>query len=123
MCPPFRHYIAFLALLTALWRPVISAQPPHQSVPEEFAVAKDGDVLLLPVIFEGKRYSFALDTGSEVTVFDTSSAGLQLVGHHTPGPKAHTVAVDPATHRVFFPLPAGASGKPTLRVLRPTGSR
>ena len=31
---------------------------------------------------------------------------------------AHAVAVDPATHRVFFPL-ASVDGRPVLRVMRP----
>jgi predicted aspartyl protease len=38
----------------------------------EFAVATRGDVILLPVKFKGKEYSFVLDTGSSVTIFDVS---------------------------------------------------
>lgn len=38
----------------------------------EFAVATRGDVVLLPVKFKGKEYSFVLDTGSSVTIFDVS---------------------------------------------------
>ena len=30
-----------------------------------------------------------------------------------------TVAVDAATHRVFFPLEAGSQGTPVLRIMRP----
>src|SRR2546430_411949 len=37
-------------------------------------------------------------------------------------PKAHSVAVDPATHRVYLPL-ADGSGRPVLRVLVPSDSR
>jgi hypothetical protein len=29
--------------------------------------------------------------------------------------------VDPATHRVFFPLLAGSGGTPVLRIMKPTG--
>ena len=32
------------------------------------------------------------------------------------GPNAHTVAVDPATHRVYFPL-ENVGGHPVLRVM------
>ena len=39
---------------------------------EAFSVAADGDVLLVPVCFGGKKYSFMLDTGSDVTVCDES---------------------------------------------------
>jgi hypothetical protein len=35
------------------------------------------------------------------------------------GPNAHTVAVDPSTHYVFFPL-AELSGRPVLRVMAPS---
>jgi len=31
---------------------------------------------------------------------------------------AHVVAVDPATHRVYFPL-ANAGGRPVVRVMQP----
>src|SRR5204863_8092287 len=55
----------------------------------------------------------------DLTVFDIKRPGVALVGHDHPGANSHTVAVDPATHRVFFPLPKGANGTPTLRILRP----
>ena len=35
------------------------------------------------------------------------------------GNNAHSVAVDGATHRAFFPLEDGGAGKPVLRILRP----
>jgi hypothetical protein len=56
-----------------------------------------------------------------VTVFDISVAGLSSLGHEVPGNTAHTVAVDPATHRVFFPLVRGSSGLPVMRIMRPKG--
>jgi len=55
----------------------------------------------------------------DLTVFDVSQPGVALVGHDSPGAASHTVAADPATHRVFFPLPSGASGSPALRILEP----
>jgi hypothetical protein len=39
---------------------------------EEFDVFKDGDLLLVPVSVKGKDYLFALDTGSSVSLYDTS---------------------------------------------------
>jgi hypothetical protein len=57
-----------------------------------------------------------------VTVFDLGKPGVALVGHVHPGAHAHTVAVDPVTHRVFFPLMKGPHGKPVLRIMRPVGS-
>ncbi|MFO0748905.1 MAG: hypothetical protein U1F43_25050 [Myxococcota bacterium] len=56
----------------------------------------------------------------DLTVFDIAAPGLTLVGHDHPGANAHTVAVDPTTHRVYFPLPKGAAGKPVLRIMRPS---
>ena len=35
-------------------------------------------------------------------------------------PRAHTVAVDPRTHLVYFPLESGASGKPELLIMKPS---
>ena len=58
----------------------------------------------------------------DLTVFDIAKPGVSLVGHDQPGAHSHSVAVDPATHHVFFPLLSGPSGTPVLRILRPTGS-
>jgi PDZ domain/Aspartyl protease len=43
---------------------------------EQFDVAKAGDVILLPVTFKGNTYSFLLDTGTAITVFDASLESL-----------------------------------------------
>jgi DNA-binding beta-propeller fold protein YncE len=58
----------------------------------------------------------------DLTVFDINEPGVTLVGHDKPGSSAHSVAVDPSTHRVFFPLMAGPAGTPVLRIMRPTGT-
>jgi DNA-binding beta-propeller fold protein YncE len=58
----------------------------------------------------------------DLTVFDIRAPGVALIGHDQPGNGAHSVAVDPATHRVFFPLAAGDEGTPVLRIMRPTGT-
>jgi len=42
------------------------------NIPSEFKVAKQGDIMLLPVKFTGKEYLFLLDTGASMTVFDIS---------------------------------------------------
>jgi hypothetical protein len=36
-------------------------------------------------------------------------------------PHAHSVAVDPATHLVYFPL-ENVGGQPVLRIMAPAGS-
>jgi hypothetical protein len=56
----------------------------------------------------------------DITVFDINRKGVVLIGHDHCGDNAHSVAVDPATHRVFFPLMKGPKGKPVLRIMRPS---
>lgn len=53
-----------------------------------------------------------------VTVFQTGGATLQKIGETYLAPNAHTVAVDPVTHRVYLPL-ENISGHPVLRILEP----
>ncbi|MFO0617894.1 MAG: hypothetical protein U0414_35215 [Polyangiaceae bacterium] len=57
----------------------------------------------------------------DLTVFDLSAAGLAPIDREHPDDHAHSVAVDPASHRVFFPLPTGSSGTPVLRIMKPRG--
>jgi DNA-binding beta-propeller fold protein YncE len=66
------------------------------------------------------RLYVAAESG-DLTVFDLARPGVVAIGHDRPGDHAHTVAVDPSSHRVFFPLPAGPSGTPVLRIMRPSG--
>jgi DNA-binding beta-propeller fold protein YncE len=58
----------------------------------------------------------------DLTVFDLHQSGLAVVDRENVGNHAHTVAVDPATHRVFFPLQAGPTTKPVLRIMRTRGT-
>src|SRR5438094_7595214 len=53
-----------------------------------------------------------------VAVFEERDGSLVQLGWYR-APKAHSVAVDPATHRVYLPL-ANVSGHPVLRVLVPS---
>jgi len=55
----------------------------------------------------------------ELVVFDLDQPDVAVVGHASPGDHAHSVAVDPATHRLFFPLQSGPAGSPVLRIMRP----
>jgi DNA-binding beta-propeller fold protein YncE len=58
----------------------------------------------------------------DLAVFDIAHAGLRSIDREHPGDASHSVAVDPATHRVFFPLLAGPHGTPVLRIMRPAGT-
>jgi YVTN family beta-propeller protein len=68
----------------------------------------------------GKGWLYVSAESGDVTIWDITQPGTALVGHDHPGDNAHTVAADPATHRVFFPLPQGNGSTPVLRVMRPT---
>jgi chromate transporter len=83
---------------------------------ETAATGKGPDVLSLD---PGLGWLYVAAESSDLTVFDVTQRGVALVGHDKPGAHTHSVAVDPATHRVFFPLQAGANGKPVLRIMRP----
>lgn len=53
-----------------------------------------------------------------VTMFDIGSAMERKVGQAKLADNAHVVAVDPATHRVYFPL-RSLLGTPVLRTMMP----
>jgi YVTN family beta-propeller protein len=67
-----------------------------------------------------KGWLYVSAESGDVTIWDITQPGTALVGHVHPGENAHTVAADPATHRVFFPLPQGTGSTPVLRVMRPS---
>src|SRR5438094_2946101 len=63
---------------------------------------------------------YVADESGLVAVFEERDGSLVQLGWYR-APKAHSVAVDPATHRVYLPL-ANLSGHPVLRVLVPSDS-
>src|SRR5205814_4065146 len=85
-----------------------------------FAPSGSGsDVLALD---PGLGWLYVAAESGDLSVFDIGKPGLVLVGGQHPGDKSHSVAVDPATHRVFFPLMKGPKGTPVLRIMRPAGT-
>ncbi len=70
----------------------------------------------------GLGWLYVAAESGDLTVFDINQPGVTLIGHDQPGNSSHTVAVDPATHRAFFPLEAGPKGTPVLRIMRPPGT-
>lgn len=52
-----------------------------------------------------------------VSVFEEKSGGLVKRGEIT-APNAHTVSVDPHTHRIYLPL-KNVAGRPLLRIMEP----
>src|SRR2546426_4854261 len=80
-------------------------------------IGSDPDVLAFDPAL-GRLY-VAAESGV-VAVFEERDGSLVQLGWYR-APKAHSVAVDPATHRVYLPL-ADVSGRPALRVLVPSDS-
>lgn len=76
----------------------------------------DPDVLAVDA---GLGWLYVAAESGDVRVFDLLKPGLASVGAQRPGPSSHSVAVDPATHRVYFPLAIGPKGSPVLRIMRP----
>ena len=69
----------------------------------------------------GLGWLYVAAESGDLTVFDIGRPGVAMVGHDAPGSNSHSVAVDPMTHRVFFPLMAGPQGTPVLRIMLPAG--
>ncbi len=67
----------------------------------------------------GLSWIYVAAESGDLTVFDLAQEGLVAISREHPGDVAHSVAVDPATHRVFFPLAHGPNGSPVLRIMRP----
>jgi DNA-binding beta-propeller fold protein YncE len=66
-----------------------------------------------------KRLYVSAESG-DVAVFAERGRGLTKLGQGQLAPYAHTVAVDSATHLVYFPLQSGSAGRPQLRIMKPT---
>ena len=66
-----------------------------------------------------QRLYAAAETGIVAAFAIAADHSITEIGRGFLGPNAHTVAVDPVTHYVFFPL-ADLSGRPVLRVMAPT---
>ncbi|MHB1023536.1 MAG: YncE family protein [Acidobacteriaceae bacterium] len=80
-----------------------------------YAVGDDPDVLAFD---PGLRRLYVSAESGTVTIFQYRNRKLALLGTLNM-PHAHTVAVDPQTHLVYFPL-ENIDGHPLLRIMRPT---
>ena len=106
-------------------------------------VACDGNAKLLTLDLKTMKVVGSMHVGEspDVLAFDTSSRRLYIaaesgvvavavergrklvkLGQGKLASNAHTVAVDPSTHHVYFPLERGDSGHPELRIMKPTAS-
>ena len=83
-----------------------------------YEVGDDPDVLAFDPGL--KRLYVSAESGT-VTIFQYGNRKLAPLGSFNM-PHAHTVAVDPETHLVYFPL-QDINGHPVLRIMRPAGQK
>jgi YVTN family beta-propeller protein len=83
----------------------------------EHPVGRDPDVLAFD---EGLRLLYVAGESGVVSMFRQEGKKLVKTGEALLAPNAHSVAVESHTHEVYFPL-QNVSGRPLLRVMRPTG--
>jgi len=81
-----------------------------------FAVGAGPDVLDFD---PGLNRLYVASESGIVTVFQAKDGETAKLGEAKLDEHAHSVAVDPATHRVYFPL-ENVDGRPVLRVMQPT---
>ncbi len=65
-----------------------------------------------------RRLYVSAESGT-VSVFREGDHGLTKLGQAFLATEAHTVAVDPHTHLVYFPLQSGTAGRPELLIMAP----
>jgi DNA-binding beta-propeller fold protein YncE len=79
-------------------------------------VGSDPDVLAFDT---GNRRLYVSAESGDVAVFAERAHTLTKLGQSHLASAAHTVAVDPRSHLVYFPLEAGSNGRPQLLILKP----
>jgi DNA-binding beta-propeller fold protein YncE len=82
-----------------------------------FDVGQSPDVLAFDPVL--RRLYVSAESGV-VSVFRTTKSSVEPLGRSFLATEAHTVAVDPSTHLVYFPLQRGSTGRPQLLIMRPT---
>lgn len=86
----------------------------HQTI-SSFSLGKDPDVLALDV---SQHRLYVAGEQGVVSVFGIDTAGVHKLGEGFVGSNAHAEAVDPTSHRLYFPL-KDVDGHPVLRVMEP----
>ncbi|MGN6457449.1 MAG: hypothetical protein ACTHLV_14785 [Achromobacter mucicolens] len=83
-----------------------------------YEVGEDPDVLAFDPAL---GWLYVASESGEVALLAVVGRTVRPLGHAMLGPNAHVVAVDPATHRAYFPLKAW-KGKPVLLIMQPHAS-
>jgi DNA-binding beta-propeller fold protein YncE len=87
----------------------------------QIAVAAVGDKPDVLAYDPGLDRLYVAAESGVVTVFSPTGYRLHRLGQAHLADAAHSVAVDPVTHLVFFPLERDPT-KPGLRVMKPVGA-
>ena len=87
-------------------------------VVSNYRVGDDPDVLAFD---PGLNRLYVSAESGTVTIFQSTNRKLVLLGSFNM-PHAHTVAVDPRTHPVYFPL-ENIDGRPLLRIMKPVDQK
>lgn len=102
-----RAFIACEESGTLLWMDMRTMR-----VVQSWSIGEDPDVLALD---PGRRRLFIAAESGTVSIFNDGDRVTRVAQGYL-APAAHTVAVDPASHFVYFPL-ENVNGKPVLRVM------
>lgn len=86
-----------------------------RKVTSSFPVGKDPDVLASDA---GLGLLYVASESGIGSLFKLDAAGFVKVADGSVGPNAHVVAVDPDTHRAYFPI-KNLDGRPVLRITEP----
>jgi YVTN family beta-propeller protein len=86
-----------------------------RTIKARFTVTGEPDVLAYD---PGPGILYVATESGPVHLFHVDAAGVTKLGEVQVGPNAHTVAVDPVSHKVYFPLLKTKTG-PVLRVMLP----
>lgn len=86
-----------------------------RTVTASFGVGASPDVLAYDPRL---RYLYVATESGIVSIFKAEPTGISPDGGILVGPNAHVVAVDPETHRSFFPL-KNVGGRTVLRIMSP----
>jgi DNA-binding beta-propeller fold protein YncE len=89
----------------------------HRSVVDHHPVGKTPDVL---VYDPGAHRVYVAAESGWVSILDHQQGHLSSLGAAHLADGAHTLALDPATHHSYFPIPNGAGSGPMLWEYEPT---
>lgn len=84
-------------------------------VTQSFQVGSEPDVLAYD---EARALLYVASESGVASVFKVGAGGIDKIAEGHAGPNAHVVAVDPASHLVYFPI-ADLDGHPVLRIFQP----